>query len=206
MKSSRMLLVLVIPVLAVAAFLGRSSAQPAAAPAARQVPATRVAVCDIATVFNKYQRVKDLNDLFVKKRKAIADEEEQGKQKIRQIGKMLDALRPGSKEYEAKIVEFEKKSVEQAIAVKIRKNAVLRWHRLLTEEMYREILAAVAVVAKQRNCDLVLYRESVEIASQSTSELLNKIAQRKCLYCNPAIDLTDMVLKRINGKYINRPK
>ncbi len=204
MKSSRMLLIAAVLLVGVVTFFNRSSAQNAPVTAAAKP--TRVAVCDIATVFNSYQKAKDLNAEFTRKREAIAAEDKKRINVIKQLEEMLKGLEPGSKIYEQKSAELQELALKQSVWRKIQEQTAMRWHRRLTEEMYREVLAAVEAVAKQRGCDLVIYREDVPIASKTTTELLNKIAQRKCLYHNPAIDLTDAVLQWANHKYANRPK
>jgi Skp family chaperone for outer membrane proteins len=59
----------------------------------------------------------------------------------------------------------------------------------------------IETVAKERRYDLVIHLDSVDLASQTTTELLNKIAQRKCLYAAKSIDITNVVLKRVNRRY-----
>ncbi len=201
MKFPKTLLVVAVLFSAVVLFFSRSSAQPAPT-----VPATRVAVCDIASVFNSYQKAKDLNGKFTQKRKDIAAENEKRHQEILRLEKVLKDVEPGSEIHDKTTSQLQELVMKQSVWRKMQEQTAVRWHRQHTEEMYREILTAVEVVAKQRGCDLVIYREDVPIASQTTTELLNKIAQRKCLYFNPSIDLTDAVLQLANSNYANQPK
>ncbi len=204
MKFSRMLLIVAVLLSAVVVFFNRSSAQDA--PAGAATGATRVAVCDIAAVFNNYQKAKDLNAKFTQKRNDIAAEDEKRHLEIQRLEKILKDVEPDSKIYDQTAAQLQELVLKRSVWRKIQETTAMRWHRRLTEEMYREVLVAVETVAKQRGCDLVIHREDIPIASQTTTELLNKIAQRKCLYHNPAIDLTDAVLKWINRKYADQPK
>ncbi|MDY7010998.1 MAG: OmpH family outer membrane protein [Planctomycetota bacterium] len=204
MKFPRTLLVVAVLFSAVVVFFSHSSAQDApAAPAAR---ATRVAVCDVASVFNNYQKAKDLNEKFAQKRKDISAEDEKRNQEIQRLEKMLEGVEPGSKIHDKTSEQLQELVIKRSVWRKLQEQAAIRWHRRLTEQMYSEILTAVETVAKRRGCDLVIYHEDVPIASETTTELLNKIAQRKCLYYNPSIDLTDAVLQFANSKYANQPK
>ncbi len=204
MKSSRTLLIVVVLLLAVVAIFSRSSAQNA--PVVAAAKPTCVSVCDVAAVFNKYQRAKDLNEEFTQKRKTIAAEDKIRIDEIKQLEEMVKGLEPGSKIHEQKSTQLQELALKQSVWRKIKEQTAMRWHRRLTEEMYREILIAIETVAKKRGCDLVMHREDIPIPSQTTTELLNKIAQRKCLYHNPAIDLTDDVLNWVNSQYAKRPK
>jgi len=202
MRRSGIFLLAAASVTCVAVFLTVVSAQ---APAAAG-PRGTVAVCDVVTVFNNYQQAKDLSAEFQERAKKLAAQDELKLQAVQEVGKVLNALKPGSKSYEEQLQKWEKLSLERTMWRGVRDQVNLREHRRLTEEMYTEILAMIETVAKERRFDLVIHRENVELASQTTTELLNKIAQRKCLYAAKSIDITDVVLKRVNHRYRLRKK
>ena len=202
MRRSGIFLLAAASVTCVAVFLTVVSAQ---APAAAG-PRGTVAVCDVVTVFNDYQQAKDLSAEFQERAKKLAAQDQQKLQAIQEVEKVLNALKPGSKSYEEQLQKWEKLSLERTMWRGVRDQVNLREHRRLTEEMYTEILAMIETVAKERRFDLVIHRENVELASQTTTELLNKIAQRKCLYAAKSIDITDVVLKRVNHRYRLRKK
>jgi len=202
MRRSGIFLLAAASVTCVAVFLTVVSAQ---APAAAG-PRGTVAVCDVVTVFNDYQQAKDLSAEFQERAKKLAAQDELKLQAVQEVGKVLNALKPGSKSYEEQLQKWEKLSLERTMWRGVRDQVNLREHRRLTEEMYTEILAMIETVAKERRFDLVIHRENVELASQTTTELLNKIAQRKCLYAAKSIDITDVVLKRVNHRYRLRKK
>ena len=202
MRRSGIFLLAAASVTCVAVFLTVVSAQ---APAVAG-PRGTVAVCDVVTVFNNYQQAKDLSAEFQERAKKLAAQDQQKLQAIQEVEKVLNALKPGSKSYEEQLQKWEKLSVERTMWRGVRDQVNLREHRRLTEEMYTEILAMIETVAKERRFDLVIHRENVELASQTTTELLNKIAQRKCLYAAKSIDITDVVLKRVNHRYRLRKK
>ncbi len=203
MKRSTLLLTVLIAMGTTAALLSHGFAQ---APAAPPATPTRVAVCDVAKVFNNYQRAKDLTAEFEQRRRRIKVEDDRRDARLKQLQATLSALKPGSKEHETRLAEYMKASIERQVWRKMQEELAIRQHRRLTEEMYKEILRAVDAVAKERGFDLVIYLENVPIASASTSELLNKIAQRKVLYHDPRIDITQTVLQRVNSRYRPGPR
>lgn len=202
MRRSGIFLLAAASVTCVAVFLTVVSAQ---APAAAG-PRGTVAVCDVVTVFNNYQQATDLSAEFQERAKKLDAQGQQKLKAIQEVEKVLEALKPGSKSYEEQLQKWEKLSLERTMWRGVRDQVNLREHRRLTEEMYTEILAMIETVAKERRFDLVIHRENVELASQTTTELLNKIAQRKCLYAAKSIDITDVVLKRVNHRYRLRKK
>ncbi len=187
--------------LALAAFLIPSSAQAPAGAAA-----TRVAVCDVVAVFNDYQKAKDLSGQFDERAKQIQAEGEQRQKAVRTMQETLEALVPGSKEYESQLQQYDKLSVESTVWLEVQKKQIARERFLLTEQMYQEVLEAIAQIAKEGHFDLVFHRDSTEAPSKSNVELLNKIALRKCLYANPQVDLTQAVLTRVNQNYAKQGK
>ena len=204
MKSSRMLLIAAVLLVGVVSFFNRGSAQDA--PARPTVRATRVAVCNVVAVFNKCRRAKDLDKELEQKGKAVTAEDKKRLNAIKQLEETLKSLEPGSKIYDQKSTQLQELALKQAVWRRVQEQTMMRWRHRHTEEMYREILTTVETVAKKQGYDLVIHRENIPIASKTTTELLKKMGQRKCLYHNPAIDVTDVVLNLMNSQYANRPK
>ncbi len=200
MTSSRAIVLVAALAVCGAAALTQVGAQ---APATTPRATGKIGVCDIVYVFNNYQRAKDLSEEFNAKREKIAKEDDARVKAIDDIRKLLgpEGLTPGSEEYLAKLNEMEKLTLYRAAWRKLEEQKAAREHRMLTETMYRDLLKVVADVGREGGYDLVLYKENIDIASQTTTELLNKIAQLKCLYANDAVDLTNVVLSRADRQY-----
>lgn len=196
MKRSHVMMLSIVSALAAGAIgLGVAGTAP------NDTPPARVAVCDVATVFNKYSRAQDLSAQFSDKAKKMTDEDEQRAAAIKKVEQTLESLRQGSKEYEVRLADLEKMSMERQVWRNTQEQMAVREHRRLTEEMYKEVLEAIAASAKDKGYDLVLYREDVDIVSTTTTELLNKIAARKVLFSVASIDITAPVLERVNRQY-----
>ncbi len=67
-----------------------------------------------------------------------------------------------------------------------------------TEKVYKEILAAVEITAKEMALDMVLVKEDFLFPSASSSELLMTIKTSKLLYCSDELDITNEVLARLD--------
>ncbi|OPX25284.1 MAG: hypothetical protein B1H04_00165 [Planctomycetales bacterium 4484_123] len=200
MRTSGAILAAGVLAAALAALMTQTFAQsPAAA-----IPPTRVAVCDVGAVFNGYLKRNDLNLQLEQRRKQAKAEDKRRLDQITKIEKTLKQLKRGTPEYDQQAKKLQSLVIEARVWREFTEKAFRAEHRGMMETLYREILAAVAQVAKARNIDLVLYSEEVQIASKTTPELYSKIAQRKCLYHKPAIDLTKAVLDRLNRQYSAR--
>ena len=92
--------------------------------------------------------------------------------------------------------------IEREVWLKVEQASVLGDHRRLTEEMFKQIKSTIATVAKERNIDLVLQLESGEINARNVEELVAQIDRRKVLFNTPEVDITAVVLQRINESYL----
>ena len=202
MKRTHLLLIGMILAAAVAVIWSTSHAQgPVRVPAP---PPARVAVCDVGMLFNGYTRRNELNALFDQKRKKANEADKAKLAELKTLQSVLDSLKANAPGYGQKLAQFEKLTLERQLWRQLLEQKFTREHRLLMQELYAEVLGAVKAVAQAKRYDLVIYKDSVEITSQSTSELLSKIAQTKCLYANPAIDLTTPVLELLNRNHAAR--
>ena len=196
MKTSGIFAALTTAVVIGALVWTNSSAQtPAAATRAR------VGVCDVVEVFNNYQRAKDLTAKLNERRQAIKAESQKRSKAIDALRLELENYKKGSKKYEDTLNEIQRLSIEADAYLKYQDALALREHRKLTKDMYNEIKAMIARVARQRGVVLVLQREPDEITTENTAELLRQIYSRKVLYADDSLDLTETVLLALNQAY-----
>jgi len=202
MKKTSLVLTGTIALLSLALCFGQGAAQspsPAAAGA-------KIAVCDVVGLFNAYERARDIRTELDLKEKQITATDEGLRKKIERLQEQLESLAVDSKEYESRLRELSKLTVERMVSKETEERLILQRRLRETEQMYREILDTIASVANERGFHVVIHREEMETASRSAGELLNKIASRKCLYWSPSIDITAEVMDRLNKKYREKRK
>ncbi len=197
MKTSKIYTLAFAAVVAVAIFLGNSFAASTAITAGP----TKVALCDVVHVFNNYGRADDLTDRLNEKRNALQLEAESKLRAVEQMQMELEGLVEGSQQFEARLADVQKLEIERQAWGQIKEASILREHHRLTKEMYNQILAKVAQVAKARNVDLVMYQVRGELLGANTQQLLHEIAQRRILYASQGMDLTEIVLTSLNDDY-----
>lgn len=187
---------LVLAVLAAGAgIFGSATAQVATSPAP-----TRVAVCDIEEVFGNYARATDLLAKLNQDREALRAENEQRGRAINAIQMELEGLKEDSQEYQDRFNEMQRLTIERQAWLQFKEAAALREHGRLTGAMYEEINRAIETVARECGYQIVLFNQRSDFRTP-TRDVLEQIRARKVLYSDPEIDITQMVLSRLNDAY-----
>ena len=199
MKNRSIIIITAISALIIGLFLRQTEGQ--GPPARRLARPTRVAVCDVQLILRECKAYKQVDAEFFAKAQSFAAEDKKRLEKIRQLREILQNLNPNSRQYEEKLAELDRLTIERAVQAKLQEKAARRRSRRQTEKIFQQILTVVAEIAKKRGYDIVISRESVEISSSSAAELFDKIALRKCLYYTPEVDLTNEVLQKVNLLY-----
>lgn len=197
MMKSQTRIILLVAVLCGVAWMGRSFAQNTVT----VQPATRVAVCDVVQVFNNYTKAKDLTAKLNARRDEIKAENDSRVKSIENMAMEIEGLREGSPEYETRMNEIQRLSIERQAWIQFQQQLTMRDHHRLTREMYDEILVMIRNVSQENGIEIVLYHMNEDIASEDTEQLLQQIQARKVLYASPQSDLTETVLARLNRAY-----
>jgi Skp family chaperone for outer membrane proteins len=113
----------------------------------------------------------------------------------------LEGLKEGSKAYERQFNKQALLAIERKTWLEMQQMLMLREHHRLTRDMYEQIRATIATVAKAKGYQIVLFRDQEELIAQNTAELVQEIARRKLLYASSEVDVTDDVLLRLNAEY-----
>ena len=163
---------------------------------------TRVAVCNVVEVFTDYQRAKDLTNDLNAQRDAIEAENAKRTKRGEELQTQLEGYKVGSPKHEETMEEARRHEISRRVWLQLKQQEILRKHQRLTEEMYKEIQAAVAEVAKERGFDLVIQSQPRELSpAQSVQQLIAQIDRQKVLYNAPAVDITAAILQRVNEGY-----
>jgi Skp family chaperone for outer membrane proteins len=185
--------------------LGETMGQ-ATAPAPQAKP-TRVAVCDVVKVFNTYDRAGDLRKEFERRGEDLRMEAERRRKAMDALASELKGLKEGSKEYDQRSAEMQRMELDLMAWKQFEENVLKRDHFRLTRAMYGEVMDAIAAVSRERGIELVMFQEPRESRASNEEELLQSITQRKVLYFDASLDLTDVVTDRVNQTYkTSRPK
>ncbi|MEK7710383.1 MAG: OmpH family outer membrane protein [Planctomycetota bacterium] len=162
-----------------------------------------IAVVNVATVSEKYQKTSDLEAQFDALRKRLGQERDAMKDKLDRANRSLqEELKPGTEEYrlrkkeiamlEAELqwfIDNEGQKVEKGLAESLR-------------SIFDDIQSAVREVAEEQGVEIVLAADKLPGDSpDSPAQARQMILLQKVLYWKPEVDLTDAVIARLNKNY-----
>ena len=162
---------------------------------------TRTAVVDLVKVFNEYQRTKEINDRLTRQQQDLQTQRKEKIDRIEALKAELENFHPDSKDYYERQKELLKLSIELDSFTRVTAEEIKREFRVLTEDIYTQMLKAIEQVAQSSGYDMVFYMDKMNIQGDDFSALLEKIRERKVLYASPPYDITDNVLNYINQTY-----
>lgn len=201
MKLSRLALIGTLALLAGTVLLNQSFAQPKppAATAAASTTGTRVAVCDVVKVFGNYQKAKDLEAKMIENRRNLKAEDDKRIKQLESLEQTLKALNPTSPDYISTLNDMTEQTIARETWMKFQGAKETKERIRLTEEMYKEIVKLAGTIAKEQGYQIVLSAD--ETTAEPNPDIEKLISQRKVLYADPSIDLTDTVMARLNEAY-----
>jgi Skp family chaperone for outer membrane proteins len=173
--------------------LRTSADEGAAVPA---VPPTRVALVDLAHIFENHDKFKRQNEAL---RREVEQAERQLKTRKDELQAAADSIKALPKESgQAKKLEEQiaHDTAELTADVNQRKNRFFEAEAAIYYECYREIMAEVERYAKARGINLVM-RFSGDPYNPADPQGLQKELNKAVLY-QEGIDITDEILRSVN--------
>ena len=179
--------------------IGHVTAQQKAPP-----PPARIAVVDLGRLFRSYQKstdyLKEKNDEMQR----LVNEDEARGQAIEKAKNVLQNLKTGSVEYDKKVDEITKLSIEHQVWKNTQADLQQRTTLRRTKEMYDEMVKVATAVAQRGGCNMVMAKEPADISIRTVEEFLDQLGQRKILYAADTLDITDDVLQQLNEMYTGK--
>ncbi|MBS3820887.1 MAG: hypothetical protein GVY16_06390 [Planctomycetes bacterium] len=165
------------------------------------VRATRVGVCNIPEIFDKYSRARQLTDELKERTNKLKAENDRRVDTIRIKQTELEGLMPESSEYNKRLQEIQELTIERQVWLKMQEDLMMRDHLRLTRELYKDIKDSVARVAKARGFDIVIQFDPRSPEGKSSQEIVQQIDRRKVLYTDEQLDITAGVLQDLNERF-----
>lgn len=160
-----------------------------------------VAVVDIKRVFNENEWWKAVNRKILDLNDAAKEELKKRQDAVDALEKELRAFKPDSPEFRTKSEAYLQATSNleawkrfEGAQVEMRKS---HW----VQDNYNEVQKIVTTIAKERHLSLVLVRDEIEPEAQDWNRMFIQIINRKVLYYDEALDVTDIVLKRLNEEF-----
>jgi Skp family chaperone for outer membrane proteins len=165
-----------------------------------------VAVIDVVKAFNEFRQTQDLNDEFEKCRRQVQEELNARDATLETKAEELGAFHPDSADYSKRRRELQRLRIDRETYMRFAEMEVRDLFRDWTRRTYEQICQTAAEVARERGFDMVLAREELEKDLPDAAALKQQIRSRKVIYFDPASDITDQVLDRLNRSYEQKGK
>ena len=197
MKKTSLIGILVI--LLIAAWWGMQFGQAQATTG----PATlRIGVVNVAEVLTKCQENLDREKEGMEKQRQIKDELEKIAAEAEAIKQELqNALQPGTKEFTARRKEWFLKEAQLQALKEHQKEALTMDSQTWTKTLYEKLLEVIKSVSRQKGITLVMNYDESSLKGRNLQEMYNLILNRKLLYASPTLDITALVLERLDAEY-----
>lgn len=163
-----------------------------------------VAVVDLEGVFkNLAERTAIEADIKTKSSEIEKWEQEKTKELI-QLRNDYDILDKDSQNARDLEKEIRRKVIALRVEKEDRVQTIQREAALNMENLYRKLLGATETVANAGGFQVVLTKESTpRLTGANQQQVLQVIQQRKLLYANPSLEITQQVLQKMNNDYAN---
>lgn len=162
---------------------------------------TRVAVINVEQVFAQYKRPALLEQEIRLRQQQVVSESDKRRESLERKRQALDAFKPDSADYKAKLDEVRREEVEFQVWRTMEEDALKRQHKESFMAIYADVRTAVAKVAQRDGYDLVLTYDTLTDESPDSQALRQQILLQKVIFWKPQIDVTEAVLKVLNDEF-----
>lgn len=190
---------------AVALAIGFASLQGQRLEAQSNPKATRtaVAVVNVAELIAKCQKNQDFQGQVQKRQAKLQQEQKERQNTISQLRQDLDLLTGADRSKKER--EITKALYEFQAWQNIAQQNLLREQRTFLIELYGEIDAAVATIANREGYDMVLLdTPSPDFDTLNPEQLVQVIGNRRVVYRSEKVNLTAIVLEKLNLDHLSR--
>lgn len=186
--------------LVVLAFARTIQAQGAAAPSGR------VACVNVIRILNEYQKQKDLIEELSARQEKLQIENNERRAKIDTLDAEISALDRDDPTLVTRMRELLTMQVDYKNWGEMAQLDMAREFGLWSVRNYRDILNVVEEIARRDGYDLVFYKGELEAVSMDPEVIHEQIRRLQVLYASPAVEVTQVVLDKLNADYRTRPK
>lgn len=165
--------------------------------------ATKVAVVNVPVVSERYLKTAYLEGQFETKRLELAGQRDALRDNIDRTRRSLqEEFKPGSEEFGKRAKQLAMLEAEMQWLVETQGRRVEIELAASLRGIFADIQAAIGAVASERNIDVVLAADQVPPEPPlTTSQARQQIVLQKVLYWRPNVDLTDVVVSRLNADF-----
>jgi Skp family chaperone for outer membrane proteins len=163
----------------------------------------RLGVVNLKTCFekDKYDRIKEIDADLQKMADAYTKKLQDIEKRMLELKDQIESLPRESPLRADKILQARRAETDYKFEKEYGKTKYLEYYSDRKIEIYNEVRRVVSMIAKDHKFDLVLRVEAPSLEEQDPENLAQRINSRVVLYFNEGVDITDIVLKRLNEEW-----
>ncbi len=161
-------------------------------------PSSKIGTVSILKIFRDCKRSAAHRSQLNAEQRVIIDELERLSTEIQAKEAGLKALKIDSSDYMALRKEIINKQVNMEAQQEFSKEQRILKQYKWSKELYQEILSIVSELAKEKDLDLVLEKDEIDLLALGINELSQTIRTHKVLYSGGCVDISDEVVARLD--------
>lgn len=164
------------------------------------------AVVDLKRTYDTLKEKVSVEADFKTREETFKTENEKREAKINQLQEALKDLKSGTIDFVNVQEQLEKEIGEHRVWVTIEAGKINRDRAAWIKLIYGKMLDAINESARERGYDLVLFKApTIDFTEVSAEQVPSMIQSRKVLWSIEELDLTDLVIQKMNLKYDRDP-
>ena len=167
--------------------------------------AQKIATANAGKIFKDIQETKDITAKMDSERKSIEAQDQERKQKVKDLQGARDALKADAPGYEKANQDLFQAVIEYQTWAQITQANVQRNQKMLMVNLFNKITAAVAEVATQKGIDLVIAEQRADLPDTldqlKIEEVRALLNSRNILYATASVDIGNDVIAVMDAKY-----
>ncbi|MFH1746705.1 MAG: OmpH family outer membrane protein [Planctomycetota bacterium] len=168
-------------------------------------PTGRVACVNVIQVFSEYQRMKDVQEELKQLDARLNTEGESRQKAADDLQATIDVMDREDPTFLKKNAELLEMRIGLRTWAEVKKAHTAREIGLATDRIYRDIIGVCEQIARQAGYDIVLQTQPYQPMSMSPDEIEAQMQNRKVLFSSEAVDISDLVLRKLNADYRTQP-
>jgi Skp family chaperone for outer membrane proteins len=167
-------------------------------------PTTTVVVCDMTALFSQLEMVRDLERKFGQQQQVLDGEAKGLQEAIINLQKELEsgAFKPGTPDFESRQSALVQKQVEAEVWLRTQELSLRQSHKRWFLEVYDRAVAACREIAQSSGAQMVIADNPIEFDVKDVGALIAQIRQKKVVYADPRLDITQMARERLDAQYL----
>jgi len=161
----------------------------------------RVAVINLAAVFEQYVMTQDLEQLFAQRRQDVKAAADTKQDNISVMKNALEQFKPGSADYKSREEELVRAEINYQVWAEVQDRRLKAEHKSWLERIYKDTQETVSKIASDRGIDLVLTYRDLDPGAPDSVAFKQQILLRTVIYANKRVDLTEETIRLLDGDY-----